>query len=290
MRKIYSYETDRWKFVKSANHEYIAWAKTPYEMVFKNCTKYKLMVVREAGSMQWMYLGEGETKTISSDYLVSRFWVNTPNGKFWFDEEGGVIIGRQVRQGFLQNDVVPVLNDGVIEFRHMPKKWMLQKRSIKSFQNPAYQLKVHNCTPYDVIIWLDDDIIDIVKSKWVNTVCLPGGNHMLYFDTKEEEYLHCDKFGICDKFIGPVNGCQMGIIENSLYLEPSWKMIIQKRRRYSGWYEIDESDYGRERMFFWQNFTGPGSIEPYIQHLCASYTTKQKEITIWYNTIDYRLD
>lgn len=286
MRKIYSYEDDRWEFVENANHQYVAWARPPYEITFKNCTKYDLAI----GSMKWMSLNKGESKTVPSDYSISRFWVNTPHGKFWLDEEGGVITGREVRQGPLQNDVVPISNDGVIEFRHMPKKWSLKNRSIRPVQNPAYQVKVRNRTPYDVIIWLDNHIIDVVKSKWINTVYLPSGNHMLYFDTKEEEYVFHDKFGNWDAFIGLVNGCQMGIVEDSLSIEPSWQTIINKMRGYAGWCEVEKIDTFRDRMFFWQAFTGPGSIEPYIAHLYTNYDAKKKEIDLAYNTIDYRLD
>lgn len=291
MRKIYSYEGDRWEFVEDANHQYAAWKRPAqtYEITFKNCTKYDLAIVSES-STQWIKLYENESQTLSSKYWISRFWVNTPHGKFWFDEEGGVITGRELRQGFLQNDVVPILNNGVIEFWHMPRKWSLQKRSIKPVQNPAYQVKVRNCTPYDVIIWLDNDIIDVVKSKWTNTVRLPSGNHMLHFDTKEEEYVFHDKFGNWDAFIGSLNGCQMGIIEDFLHIEPSWQTIIDKRRGYAGWYAVEKTETFRDRMFFWQNFTGPGSIEPYIAHLYTGYNAKKKEIEIRYNTIDYRLD
>lgn len=283
MRKIYSYVADRRDFIEDANHQYVAWAKPPYEIVFKNCTEYDLKVLGQQNSF---ILSKGESKTRSSDNCFSRFVVNTPNGKFWFDEEGGVIVGREVRQGL--EDVVPILNNGVIEFRHRPKKWTLKNRSIKKVQNPAYQIKVRNCTPYDIIIWLDNDMIDVVKSKWINTVSLPSGNHMLYFDTKEEEYVSHDKYGIWDDFIGPVNGCQMGIIEDFLNLEPSWKEIIDRKRGYAGWFEVEK--IFKERMFFWQHFVGPGSIEPFIRELCSRYDAKKKEIEIVCNTIDYRLD
>lgn len=290
MRRVYSYEDDRWEFVENTNHQYVAWVRPPYEIMVKNCTKYDLMIVSQEGSMSWLKLNKGERKKFSSEYWISRFWVNTPHGKFWFDEEGGVITGRELRQGFLRNDVVPIFNDGVIEFRHMPQKWSLQKRSIKPVQNPAYQVKVRNRTPYDIIIWLDNDIIDVVKSKWINTVCLPSGNHMLYFDTKEEEYVFHDKFGNWDAFIGPVNGCQMGIIEDFDHIEPNWQTIMDKRRGFAGWYAVEEIQDFRNRMLFWQCFTGPGSIEPYIAHLYTSYDANKKEIDLAYNTIDYRLD
>lgn len=290
MRKIYGYETDSWRFVEDANHQYVPWLE-PCEIVFRNYTQYDLMLVRQEGAMPWMELKRGQSKTVSSDnWLISRFFVKMPNGMFWFQEECGVIIGREVRQGFLQNEVVPIHNNGAIEFLHMPKKWTLEKRSIKKVHNPAYQVKVCNHTPYDVIIWLDDDIIDIVKSKWINTLSLPSGNHMLWFDTKEEECLSHDKFSIWEDFLGPVNGCQMGIIEDFSNVEPSWQKIIDRMRGYAGWYEVEKIDAFKERMFFWQHFIGPGSIEPFIRHLYATYAAKEKNIDIWYNTIDYRVD
>lgn len=290
MRKVYSYEADRWRFVENANHQYVSWAEPPYEIVFKNSTKYDLEVLKWDGSREWMSLKKGESKTVPFNYSIVRISVKTPKGKFEFDEEGGVVVARQIRQGSLQNDVVPISNDGVIEFRHMPSKGTLENYSIRKVQNPAYQVKVSNRTPYDVMIWLDNDVIGIVKSNWISTMALPSGNHMLYFDPKEEECVRHDRFNIWETFIGPVNGCQMGIIEDFSQIEPSWQTIIDKRRGYAGWYKVEKTDDFRDRMFFWQHFTGPASIEPCIRNFYANYDAEKKKIEILYNTIDYRLD
>lgn len=287
MRKIYSYEENKKRFIGGANHQYIPWAEPPYKIVFKNCTKYDLRIVRQYVFMPEVRLNAGEIKNFPINEVCSRFLVDTPNGTFWCEERGGVIATRELRQGFLKEDVVPIWNNGVIEFRHMPKKWTLQKRSIRPVQNPAYQIKVRNWTPYDILIWLDDDIIDIVKSRCINTVFLPSGNHMLHFDTKEEEYgCHDEYFG---DFIGSINGCQMGIIEDFLNIEPSWAEILKRKLSYSGWYKIEKVSNFKKRMFFWEHFEGPALEEPFIKNLYSHYDTSKKEVEIRCNTIDYRL-
>ena len=271
MRKYYGSIEDCKQYKNDSNHQAVVWKEFPFDFVVENTTEFPVEVHQKPS---WLkkpaILNPGEKVTITSnnwgDGTVAVIKCDDDNVGCFFSISQGGMIERSYDQECDSDKlhIAPVFDDSVVKIVTCkncgPNLGIVTAYNIVPIENPAKSITVRNGTLYDIILWVEDQIVAKIKSKETAEVGIYN-SCLLRVDTAEEEILW-ESDGINKyKKILRVNGCCIEIINGKV-----------------------------ESQHF---IVGPEESEPYVRFL---YETSSKldendpDLTIWCNTIDYRLD
>ena len=153
--------------------------------------------------------------------------------------------------------IVPVFKSGNVEI--ITSKdcgadlGIVPKYTIKPIESPERILKIKNCTKYNVIISIENQVVQRIESRQTAEVAIPY-DVVLYVDTETQEVLWQDWFDKSKKeIISGVNGCCIGIFGNH---QPLYCHIY-----------------------------GPGHVCQYVHYLYASNGDRH-DVDIWCQVFD----
>lgn len=268
MREYYGELVECNDYRDDKSHKAIPLKRGGFKFELNNDTEYVLKVSigdENSYANQKLIEPKGKICIRINNYMVDIFVSTKENGgmKCNFTIEDGCMVKRNADKYIVgKSYIVPIFKNGRVTTVNCkdcrPNLGVKPKYEITTLKNAKRKLKVRNCSPYDIIISIDNNIIQKIERRKVNKE--PSSKYIeipedgiLYIDTLAEEVFW--KKG--DSII-KVNGCQVEYTEKS-----TTKVTI----------------------------TGPGSTEPYIHNLYVSPDDDYfKSISIWYNTIDFRLD
>lgn len=273
MREYYGELIDGNSYRDDKRHKAIPLKKGGFNFELNNDTEYLLKVsIGHENSYENQKLIEPKGKIFIriNNYMVDIFVSTKENGgmKCNFTIEAGCMVKRNADKYIVGKPyIVPIFKNGKVTIVNCkdcrPNLGVKTKYKITTLKNAKRKLEVRNCSPYDIIISINNNIIQKIEGRKVNKepsskyIKIPESG-ILYIDTLSEEIFWKDEYNIYGDSIIKVNGCQVEYTEKS-----ATKVTIP----------------------------GPGSTEPYIHHLYVSPNDKYfNSIDIWYNTIDFRFD
>lgn len=271
MREYYGDPSNCRKYVEDKNHKAIAWKDHPFSFELRNGTKYTLELKRNSYSTFATVEPAGTIKIQCDKWGAGRIKVYAKENstlKCSFFVEYGCMIERNLVETIEKGNmyIAPVFEHGMVTIVECdncgPNLGVKPKHDVCKLKNPAKMIKFINHTSYDLIISTEGQVIQRIEGfESTSSKCnfayvgvpLYG---ILYIDTEVQEVAWRDDLNIRESRILRVNGCCMRI-ENGKYYDSC-------------------------------SITGPEPSEPYIRHLYVS--SRNREIKIWCNTVDFRLD
>ena len=271
MRKYYGCIEDCTQYKNDSNHQAVVWKEFPFDFVVENTAEFAVEVRQKpAWEKLPTVLNPGEKVTITcnkwGDGTVAVIKCDDDAVGCFFSISQGGMIERSYDEECDSDKlhIAPVFDGSVVKIVTCkncgPNLGIVPEYNIVPIDNPARVITVKNSTLYDIILWVEDQIVAKIKSKETAEVGVYN-SCLIRVDTAEEEILW--ESNCINKYrkILRVNGCCIEFINGQV---------------------------NGQRFIL-----GPEESEPYVRFL---YETSSKleendpDVTIWCNTIDYRLD
>ena len=272
MREYYGELSNCLEYVRDKNHKAIPWKDTAFSFELYNSTEY-ILELKKGSSVIATVKPKKKNQILVEEIYGQNFFVSAKEDiklSCSFEMQEGCMVKRNLEENMTAKVfIAPVFKNGIVTIVKCnncgPDLGKEPKYIIKSLKEPTIMVKICNFTNYDIIVSAQGTVLQKIEAKGNNRYTSKFVNiplyGIVYFDTVYEEMIWKDWHTSYGDSIMRVNGCCIKVANG--YCNESITIV------------------------------GPGSTEPYIHHLYASCSERlkyEKEIEIWCNTIDYRID
>lgn len=273
-RELYGQLEDCKDYVEDKNHKTFAWMEYPFSLIFENKTNYHLKIwkKRKIGVSEIKLDSKQTVEIIFNDWNEENLKVEAIDVPLccYFKIQSGIMIEREwiEKKKEIKEYLVPIFHMGKIELiiseNPEPNLGKVPQYTIKPLKLKKFdtmEVLVKNCTEYDLLFLMGDNVLAKSKSGEEKKIILPR-NRTVYIDTELEEIVYEPYFSndFEKRKVLRVNGC---------CLEFEYARVAKQHNMY-----------------------GPILEEPYIRFLYVDCKEEKKltemKIRCW--TIDCRLE